>query len=38
MTPRKLLLIATAAMAPIALAAQGKGVNPSDLLKPLSES
>ena len=45
MTPRKLLLLAPAVLVPVVLAgsltaglsAQGKGVTPADLLKPLAD-
>jgi alcohol dehydrogenase (cytochrome c) len=38
MTLRKLLLVAPAVLLPIVLGAQGKGVPPAELLKPLTDS
>ena len=38
MTLRKLLLLAPVVLVPIVLGAQGKGVAPAELLKPLTDS
>ena len=38
MRNKHLLLIVSLALAPVVLRAQGKGVDPSQLLKPLADS